>query len=74
MEDFGIKIVDEEEEEYLRESPKLLAEPSSLPDAFSQTIEQRMRHLRILEGGDPHEDTDRTTEKATPKVHDGEHK
>jgi hypothetical protein len=35
MEDFGIKIVDEEEEEYLLESPKILAEPSSLPDAFS---------------------------------------
>lgn len=33
-EDFGIKVYDEEEEEYLRESPKLLGGVSELPDAF----------------------------------------
>jgi hypothetical protein len=33
MEDFGIKAVDEEQQEYIRESPKLLG-ATEIPDNF----------------------------------------
>lgn len=51
MEDFGIKILaNEEDEEYLRESPKLLGTTSDLPDTFKQhTFEGRMAHLQKVE-------------------------
>lgn len=48
MEDFGIKVsIDPEEEEYLRESPKLLGQTSDLPDTFKNhnTFEARLARL-----------------------------
>lgn len=48
VEDFGIKIVNEEEEEFIRESPRLLGGHSELPDAFKSSVEGRMMQLSMI--------------------------
>lgn len=47
VEDFGIKIENEAEQEYIRESPKILGSPVEIPDSFN-SLEQRVMHLNLI--------------------------
>ena len=66
MEDFGFKVTDEEHEEYLRESPKLLGTNSDMPDSFKESFEKRYLHLNQVLAEEAN-DSDETSPKLVKK-------